>query len=273
MGGVEEKFLNEINRRLVAKSSSTRILKPLQPLKPTFDRAVLMFSDQQVVTGIGLLASGYAQLHRGIESYHWQMLVYLAWFSSVTHLATLTALRQYFRTNHAARLWKAVLMLVTVVMLGIALLPTGDALWIRTEGGMRGVPALCYFRRLVSQNPNDKFIVDTVIESIIISLLVLFSGYMTRLVKLSDKATIASRLWLRAKPAQRLKSIQRYILHRTAKPGAGCFWSLMFVAIETMYILLRISFDIYESMLWAVRICPRVAFHLVHVQTLADTNN
>lgn len=90
---VEEKFLNKVDRMFLTKASFLRPGESVPRLELALRRIVLMFSDQQVVTGIALLASGYAQLSSGISNYHWQMLVYLAWFSSLTHLSTLTVLR------------------------------------------------------------------------------------------------------------------------------------------------------------------------------------
>jgi len=55
-----------------------------------------MFSDPQLVTGIGILVSGYTQITCSLSTYYWQVIVYLAWFSSLTYLTTLTALRAFF---------------------------------------------------------------------------------------------------------------------------------------------------------------------------------
>ncbi|KAL8677607.1 MAG: hypothetical protein Q9186_005990, partial [Xanthomendoza sp. 1 TL-2023] len=131
MSCVEKPFLNEIDEMILNKLSPKKYFGSVPRLEQTLPRIVLMFSDQQAVTGIALLSSAFAQLHANpaFSSYHWQIVVYLPWFSSLTHLTTLTVLRQYFRDNHAARLWRALLMLVTVAMLGTALLPTGDHLW------------------------------------------------------------------------------------------------------------------------------------------------
>lgn len=56
---------------------------------------MLTMSDFQLITGLAILISGFTQLQTGISAYHWQRLVQLAWFSSVTHLCCLTALRDY----------------------------------------------------------------------------------------------------------------------------------------------------------------------------------
>ena len=216
-----------------------------------------MFSDQQLVTGIAILISGYAQLYCGLSSFHWQMIVYLAWFSSLTHLTTLTVLRQYFRDNPASRLWRAILMLVMVTMLGIALLPTGDASWFRASGytEVGRLPALCYFKRLVARSPEERFEFDTYqTVSMLISVMVLFSGYLTRLIKLSNTATAFSKRWIRTKPGRLLTNTLNDSVHRAGRPNASKYWRLKHLTLETVYVLLRACFDVYESTLWEVRI-------------------
>lgn len=93
MGYVDEEFMNRIDRAIADTLWRKDRSKPSEAWKSTLRSAVLMFSDQQLVTGIALLASGYAQLPYGLASYYWQIIIYLAWFSSLTHLTTLTFLR------------------------------------------------------------------------------------------------------------------------------------------------------------------------------------
>jgi len=257
-GCVEETLTNEIDKMFLAKFSLRKYFKSVRRLEMTIRRAVLMFSDQQVVTGIALLSSGYAQLKYGIAVYHWQILVYLAWFSSLTHLTTLTVLRQYFQNNNAARLWRSLLMLVTVTMLGVALLPTGDGLWITAAygGDNLSVPARCYFQRIVSRDPSQKYTNDSVTtNSMILSLFVLVSGYLTRFIKLSEKATAFSRRWLRTKQSQNFGSLRDSALRRVARPSPkilNSHWVSAYVLLETLCILLRALLDIFESMLWEI---------------------
>ena len=89
-------------------------------------RAVLSSSDLQILTGLAILTSGYVQLGcRGLAVYHWQLVVDLAFFSSVTHLTTLTCLRTYFQTRNFLRLIRLICMGVLAIMLGCALWSTG----------------------------------------------------------------------------------------------------------------------------------------------------
>ena len=260
VGYVPEEFLNSIDRGIIHTLWRKARSKPAKTWEPTLRNAVLMFSDQQLVTGLALLISGYVQLRCGISSYHWQTITYLAWFSSLTHLTTLTVLRQYFRDNPAPRLWRAVLMLVMVTMLGFALVPSGDGWWFTSENTsdyVARLSALCFFRRLVARSPEERFELGAYTTgSMLISVLVLFSGYLTRLVKLSRKATAFTKVWIRTKPGRMLKSALSTSVQRAGKSNTVTFiyWRLQHFVLETAYILLRVCFDIYESTLWEVRI-------------------
>ena len=246
---VPEEFLNRIDRVIIDILWRKARSKPAKTWEPTLRTAVLMFSDQQLVTGIAILVSGYAQLRCGLSTYDWQMIVYLAWFSSLTHLATLTFLRKYFRDNPVPRLWRAVLMLVMITMLVIALLPTGDGGW----AVFPAPSAWCYFRRLIARPPEERFQFDLYYSTqMLISLVVLLSGYLTRMIKLSRQATAFTKLWIRTKPGRMLKDSVKNSMQRAGEPSSFFYWRLKHLILKTTYVLLRAYFDIYESTLWEV---------------------
>ncbi len=261
IGYVPEEFLNCIDRGIINTLWRRTRSKPAKSWEPTLRAAVLMFSDQQIVTGIALLSSGYAQLSHRLSVYHWQMIIYLAWFSSLTHLTTLTILRQHFRDNPEARLWRAVLMLIMVTMLGIALLPSGDAFWLGENLGdqVGRLPALCYFKRLIARSPEERFEPDPVqTGSMLISILVLFSGFSTRLIKLSRHATDFIKLWVRTKPGKILRNAMNDSIQHVGRAQATWYWKVKLMVLEITYVFFRASFDIYESILWEVRTLSRV---------------
>ncbi|KAF7917177.1 uncharacterized protein EAE98_010282 [Botrytis deweyae] len=78
---------------------------------------ILNFCDQQVVLGIAVLIAGVSQLSSGLDSYHWQTVLNLAWFSSFTHILTLTALRAENRSNNKIKVIRVVAMGVLAVIL------------------------------------------------------------------------------------------------------------------------------------------------------------
>lgn len=78
----------------------------------------------------------------------------------------------------------------------------------------------------------------------IISLFVLFSGYLMRLLKLSESATVFSRLWIRTKPNHKIRSLRKSILNR--------HWIWAYMPLETLQILTWALLDVYESTLWEI---------------------
>jgi hypothetical protein len=111
--------------------------KPSEQWIDAIEDAILTFSDQQLVTGIGMLVSGYTQLHCSLSLYHWQIVVYLAWFSSLTHLTTLTALRNFFRDQRTLAYWRVFFIGCLIVLLATSLIPTG---YISTPSGQWAEP-------------------------------------------------------------------------------------------------------------------------------------
>jgi hypothetical protein len=71
------------------------------------DRLILAFADQQLVTGISLLVSGYIKgssdmqgLWHYVNGAHFSLIVYLSCLSSSSHLACVLTLRKYFQHHH-----------------------------------------------------------------------------------------------------------------------------------------------------------------------------
>ncbi|TQV90780.1 Glycosyl transferase, family 25 [Cordyceps javanica] len=112
---------------VVLGSFRRRVLEPR--FKDAALKCVLAMSDLQILTGYSILISGYLQLYCGLSAYHWQMLVYLAWFSSLTHLSCLTFLRSYLYHRRVERTWRLIAMGLLVAMLVFALIPTGNYSW------------------------------------------------------------------------------------------------------------------------------------------------
>ncbi|KAF7889429.1 uncharacterized protein EAF01_010922 [Botrytis porri] len=83
----------------------------------TLKNLILNFSDQQVVLGIAVLIAGVSQLPSGLDSYHWQTVLNLAWFSSFTHVLTLTALRAENYSNNKNKAIRVIAMGVLGVIL------------------------------------------------------------------------------------------------------------------------------------------------------------
>lgn len=164
------------------------------------NQCVLTLSDLQILTGLSILISGYAQLHCGLSVYHWQILVYLTWFSSLTHLSCLTFLRNHLYNHPGERLWRLIGMGALVVMLIVALLPTGNYSSSSDPAGY----AICTFRQLGMnyQHADYSFSEDPELAygSMIVSVLLMGLGFVSRVVRLHRSLAIglvvASRRYL-----------------------------------------------------------------------------
>ena len=272
----EAPYLNRIDRGLATYVRRKFRLKRTDVWAPTIRKSIMMISDQQLVTGIAILAGAYSQLHCGkISAYHWQLIVYLAWFSSLTYLTTLTVLRQYFREHPTIRAWRVSLMLIVALLLSVALLPTGRRDWRYLDNHIfdgvltdrsnfaGGVPALCAFRDL---GP-DKY-EPTTTSTMAMSLFVLFTSYTSRIVKLFPHTDAFAQKWLRTKPGGIMKSALDRLQNRGDSEGAIQVWTLAHLLLLSLYLIFRATFDIFGSMLWEVCFIRSILAHRLGSQCI-----
>ena len=238
---------NPIDRGTVAFIRNKLSFRPSEAWAPTLQRSVLMFSDQQLVTGIAILAAGFSQLTCGISTYDWQVIVDLAWFSSITHLTTLIMLQQYFWKNSTVRWWRITLMLILAAMQVAALVPMANVTWPPFPSGE---PAVCGFNFTIGQQYHRVFGVPS---TVIISLTYIFLSYFTRVVKLFRCTSTFARQWLRIKPGNMLKVPLEKFHRHSCLYNASTFWTWLHMATLVIFTVLRAMSDIYESILWEVR--------------------
>lgn len=144
--------------------------------------------DLQIISGTSILISGFFQLHRGLSSYHWAIIVDLAWFSSLTHLACLTILRNHLYNRPLQRMWRICSMAVLLILLVVALSFTGNYGWVTTgsysfsqHGGVEiNEPAICHLRSI----PRSDLRSNPTYCSMVFSILLIVIGFVLRIVKL-----------------------------------------------------------------------------------------
>ena len=123
-------------RRLIGNASQETKNKQYKALQ----RFVLTLSDQQIVTGLAIFIIGYSK-HCTMFTYHFFIIVALGWFSSTTHLSTLTVLQDYFKESPGLKYTRLLRMLATFILLFIRLLV------LYTNYAFR-VPVQCRFNRM-----------------------------------------------------------------------------------------------------------------------------
>ncbi|KID84233.1 hypothetical protein MGU_08536 [Metarhizium guizhouense ARSEF 977] len=176
-----------------------RILRSRSGLKPerhlqlegAFNRCILMLADTQLITGIAIMISGYYSLTCGLSAYHWQTVLYLAWFSCLTHLSALTCLRAHLHAHPTARTGRLLLMTALLALLFVGFVPTGHFDFRDhqlPEKFSDSSPAVCYFKGGMDRG-------GTPFASMVLTLLLLAYGYLVRVAKLFESSsTVIYRL-------------------------------------------------------------------------------
>ena len=225
-------------------------------------KAVLAFSDQQSITGIAILVSGYIQLDscQPMTVYNWQITVDLAWFSSITHLTTLTCLRSYFQQRPALRIWRLSCMAINAAILTIALSSTG---W---EYVSPNLPAICLYRLKDINTTDLKF--RPIYNSFYIAITASFLAfsYLARVIQFYPKAQANFQDFLRNRPStiynRWLNNVRGRALHSSRKPVRICF-VITYRILLTQYYATKAVVDLFTSMLWEVSSYP--IFDLIEV--------
>ncbi|KAK5659365.1 hypothetical protein OQA88_1458 [Cercophora sp. LCS_1] len=139
--------------------------------RDAFTEVVMNLSDLQIVSGIAILVSGYYSATRGLSGYHWKMMVRVAWFSTITHLAALSCLRSYLYQNPVKRALRLVLIGILAIMVITATMTTAD------NNFQDELPVLCFLHL-----PRPK--VNIANLDVVFSVLLLAYNILLRVLKL-----------------------------------------------------------------------------------------
>ncbi|KAL2059757.1 hypothetical protein VTL71DRAFT_10141 [Oculimacula yallundae] len=149
---------------------------------------ILALSDQQLVTGLAILITGYAQ-RCSISGHHFKLIANLAWFSSTTHLSTLTVLQRYLIRHPLIKHIRVIGILAVLRLLLHAQFyvqgPVGDSEPIQCTFEFRtAFPTILNSRTLLRA-------MNTYLSWLIV-ILFLFVAYTSRIIQLYSKAHITS---------------------------------------------------------------------------------
>ena len=202
--------------------------------------SVLAFSDSQIVTGIAILVSAYVQIFCGLQIYHWQVAVDLAFFSSVTHLTTLTFLREYFRKRKSLRTLRLMFVVTIGIMLSAALGTTGYEL------SFTSIPTWCLFQ---TNSVKSEIWYNWLYMCILLSYLIL--SYISRAIQLFPQST-SWRTRLQRRISKLARTCLRY-LRKQALDLRGLRWVIAHNMLLSVYCPGKAAVDLYESIAVEVR--------------------
>ncbi|OJD39822.1 uncharacterized protein BKCO1_2000241 [Diplodia corticola] len=151
------------------------------------ERFILAMSDQQLVTGIAIMVTIYTK-SCDISIYSFQMAGALAWFSSTTHLATLTILTKHFDTHRIARNFRAVMMVAMMFMLAVAQIISNSE---SVQHSSTDIYFGCALRKSFKLSPIDGYEIANL--CLIIAWLIL--SYASRMISLYSANVKSSYSW------------------------------------------------------------------------------
>lgn len=231
--------------------------------------ALLTYSDTQVITGIAILLAGYWQLSCGISVYHWKVICDLAWFSSVTHIATLTSLREYFQQRPTLAYCRTAAMGINLILLGIASGPGSYNYPMHNpphpQGRFYALPAKCFYER---QHSGDFELNEATMT---VSLTFLVTSYTIRAIRISAICSRVAHKWLRVKPGNWVKKSHSKAIDNQARMQnplrrkLWCFWKRM---LTLSYVVFKALYEVGNSTLWEV--CSFYTL-IIHNFTIFDT--
>ncbi|KAL8714638.1 MAG: hypothetical protein Q9220_001587 [cf. Caloplaca sp. 1 TL-2023] len=129
--------------------------------QPIVESLVMALSDQQLLVGIAILITGFIE-HCSISVYHFALASDLAWFSSNTHLTTLTVIHDYLIERKTLRNWRVMLMLAIFTMMMACTILEGHISWFDSWN----CPAQCLFddvRGNIGGEPQKSMIANIVL--------------------------------------------------------------------------------------------------------------
>jgi hypothetical protein len=232
--------------------------KPSRRFEYAMEKSVLILSDTQLVTGLGILIAGYSQLKCGISAYHWQIMVFVAWFASFSFLSAMTFLEGYFQTNNNMRLIRVGFMIVLASLLVAALLPTGSRNWLdlfheaQGEAYYPSLSTLCFYKQLTMGNFTTTW--DPKIWSMVFSVFVVVTSYLRCGIRLFDPGAGTSHTYLRAWPGSKVKQGLHFLERKAMceairKSLAAKLWYVPYVTSYALFTCCRAFYDISGSML------------------------
>lgn len=165
---------------------------------------LLAFSDQQLVTGLGILTLGFAQLE-SVTEYHFAIVQSLAKLSFVVHDTTTVLLEDDILKDPVKRTWRGVAIISHMLLTLVIQLPIGNNYWLESFG----MPTECIWNSFQGNyDPSSMMFAEMVLTTFFLFwgvLMTLGTYFPTLFGRLADNsfiqkmwsAIIATTLWPR----------------------------------------------------------------------------
>lgn len=214
-GFLPSHYLRRVDRRIFRANSRNQDSR----WRNIIEKVVISVSDQQLVTGLAILAPGYYEImDNNLSVYHWQIVVYLAWLSSAVHIASLTLLRDVFNNNPNLRNLRVAGILVLLALLEVTMWPTRFTAYLSV--GNLGMPVRCWWKPTQMRSPKPLGVdLSHVDQSWVLTVVMLLLAYVWKLSQLLTSSRGFVRRWLVAKPEAAIERLMRKatLSHRSGR--------------------------------------------------------
>ncbi|KAK8129272.1 hypothetical protein PG999_001652 [Apiospora kogelbergensis] len=229
----------DLVRRVDRQLFFVRRTEPDERWRRIFEEIVLMFSDQQLLTGLGVLIAGYIQvLNASLSAYHWNSVVYLAWLSSTVHLMSLSVLRERLKRSKVSLAIRLCAILLVFVLLVAALWPT--AMFPENPT----MPVRCLWKARAYSTSEVSYFINTSV-----SYITLVGTFVWKLSQFSGRSREWIRYWGRASVECALEKAARQLL-QTKHPT---LWTrASYRALTTLYIVFVAHLELLESFMFTI---------------------
>lgn len=228
--------------------------KTLERFSLSLRSTIVSFGDQQLVTGFSVLVAGFLQLRRGLEIFHWHSVVNQAWFSTVTHLVTLTAIRdEHHKSRRRTPLTflRFLAMGVLIAMLIVAMYPMG---FTTSQFSLNDpFPAWCFYTSSANQYYSRLSDSSTHRYNWIyyfLSSSILLYTYCTRILWLQTD-TIRNIRFI-SKALKRLGTMKKYLSRLRNNRKKNVFTKVCYKVSRSSQALFCGASDLFSSKLWEV---------------------
>ncbi|KAF4550757.1 Hypothetical protein D9617_16g015470 [Elsinoe fawcettii] len=237
-----------------------------------FQNAMLVLSDQQLVTGIAILVAALVNM-RDISSFHYSFSLQLAWLSSNVHLSAMLILREYLRKHPRYMKLRLGGMIMLFLLLMVALIPTHMEAYQRdvlaiTRALTKSVPARCFWQVAATRKaPETPFPIrnspaDALFRNgvnvdgqSIFSAMILAGTFFWRLLGMFDTSRNGFRSFFQERPG---RFLERHITRMASMRGTSfrvfTIPRISLIIIYLLHTLLWDTLDSFAGSIWFITI-------------------
>ncbi|CAG8888215.1 unnamed protein product [Penicillium egyptiacum] len=212
-------------------------------LSPNSD--ITGIGDIQIVTGFSILISGFLQLKCGLSTYHWLVIVHLAWLSCLAQLSCLTLLRNHLHDHPTERVLRLLVVGALVILLIVGLSFTGNYHWAfdadNSDHPTLSDPAICYMR--ARPGINSAFL------SMPFSMTLMISGFALRVISLYETLSVGIVRRARTFLIGHIRRLLRIVYNWSHASGSPRSLELMlcYLSLLSVYFTCLVFVDVWDS--------------------------